>query len=176
MKKICKMLLLLIAVTMLFACINKKEQTENDVLVESTNEGEKIMENFSCETNKGNTFSLDGRSKPAFINFWATWCGPCCMEMPDLQDVYDEYKEKVDFIFVNCGDSKETISNFINTSEISYTFPIGYDENNELAFKYNITGIPTTYIVDAKNEISDMVVGARPGDEYRKMLNKVIEK
>ena len=64
------------------------------------------MQNFSCELNNNQVFELYGRknNKPVFINFWATWCGPCVGELPDLQKVYDEYKDKVDFVFINCGE------------------------------------------------------------------------
>lgn len=135
------------------------------------------MVDFSCETNKGYTFELYNRAddKPVFINFWATWCGPCVMELPDLQDIYDEYKSKMNFLFINCGDSKEIIDSFLNTEGNDFTFPIGFDLENELSIRYNITGIPTTYILDKDNNISDMVVGARNKEDYIKLINKVIK-
>ena len=181
MKKIIVLISVLMVGILLSACLKVKisntlQETETEIAKDE--KGDNKMDNFSCETNKGETFELYSRNnnKPVFINFWATWCGPCVGEMPDLQDVYDEYKDKVDFIFINCGDSKEIISSFLNDMEGKYTFPIGYDESDELALKFNVTGIPTTYVLNSDNTISDMVVGARSGDEYRKLLSKVINK
>lgn len=175
---ICAVILI---ISNLCSCAKVNEKDLSNVKIEEetvmANVDSNVMQDFSCETNKGDVFKLYERNdgKPVFINFWATWCGPCVGEMPDLQDIYDEYKDKVDFIFINCGDSKDIISSFLNVDGNSFTFPIGYDENNDISMKFNITGIPTTHIVDKDNKIIDKLIGARSGSEYSERIKQVID-
>lgn len=176
MKKVVLIIFVLLTVICVGACKDKKISIEDAENIVKEVEKNMIMEDFSCETNKGTTYELYNRKdkKPVFINFWATWCGPCVAEMPELQDVYNEYKDKVDFIFINSGDSKEEINAFLNESEVKYSFPIGYDLSNEIAMKYEVMAIPTSYIVNKNNEIVDKLIGARSGAEYKRYIEKVL--
>ena len=140
----------------------------------TTAKAENTMPSFSCTTNQGNTFNMDETTKPVFINFWATWCGPCVSEMPDLQELYDEYKDKVDFIFINCGDGESEINEFLENSETKYTFPIGYDFDNDLSIKFNVQAIPTTYVVDKDKKIVDVLVGSNVKAFYEEYIKKII--
>ena len=173
MKKVILVLGVLLVLFSIFSCNKEVKVMDETQYKEDMNNK---MQNFSCELNNNQVFELYGRknNKPVFINFWATWCGPCVGELPDLQKVYDEYKDKVDFVFINCGDSRKIIDEFLNKSSIMYSIPIGYDEKDELAMKFNISAIPTTYILKSDNTIFDKVIGSRTGDEYKKILNKVL--
>ena len=133
------------------------------------------MPNVKVETNKGTTFELNKTNKPVLINFWATWCPPCRMEMPGLQSLYEEYGDKVDFVMINLGETRETIEDFLVENEI-YTFPIGYDVNDTFGARFGIIGIPTTYIIDKNKVISNYVVGARDEKQFREYLDEVIKK
>lgn len=173
MKKVIVILGILVILFSFSSCKKEIDIIDNTQYKEDINTK---MQNFSCEVNNNQRFELYNRknNKPVFINFWATWCGPCVGELPDLQKVYDEYKDKVDFIFINCGDSKEMINEFINKSAIIYSIPIGFDEKNELGLKFNISAIPTTYILKVDNTIYDKIIGSRAGDEYKELLDKVL--
>ena len=104
----------------------------------------------------GNTYNLsDFRGKPVILNFWATWCGYCKMEMPDFEEAYQKYGDDIHFLMVNVTDGvQETVekaSEFI--SEQGFTFPVYYDTEMTAALNYNISGLPVTYLLDAEGEI-----------------------
>ena len=101
----------------------------------------------------GNAYKLsDFRGKPVILNFWASWCGPCQMEMPDIESAWQEYGEEIHFLIVDLTDgSQETVekaSAYIN--ENGYTFPVYFDTAMEGAYAYGVTGIPVTYFIDAE--------------------------
>lgn len=198
MKKIIICLCMLLVMTASFSC--KKKNTEqaaatnktvnelagensvgtglaeeiNDSQIYDLAQGMK-MPNVKVETNKGTTFELNKTNKPVFINFWATWCPPCRMEMPGLQSLYEEYRDKVDFVMINLGETRETIEDFLIENEL-YTFPIGYDVNDTYGLRFGIIGIPTTYIIDKNKVISNYVVGARDEKQFKEYIEEVIKK
>lgn len=137
------------------------------------NSGDKLS-NITIDTNKNVIFDSDKTEKPIFINFWATWCGPCVGEMGELQKVYEEYKNSVDFVMINCGETKETIENFLVENMGEYTFPIGYDEDNAISDKFNIMAIPTTFVVDKNKNISKKLVGANSYENFKNEIEKVL--
>jgi len=101
----------------------------------------------------GNVHKLsDFKGKPVILNFWDSWCGPCKMEMPDLEKAYQEYGDQIQFMLVDLTDgSQETVekaSAFIK--EQGYTFPVFYDTAMEGAYTYGVSGIPVTYFISAE--------------------------
>jgi thiol-disulfide isomerase/thioredoxin len=98
----------------------------------------------------------DWKGKVVFIDFWATWCGPCIRSFPGLQKLYDKYKNNPDVIFaaVNVWERVEDRFAAVKTflSKNSYTFPILFDLKDEMVKGYGVTGIPSKFILD-KNGI-----------------------
>ncbi|MEG1757574.1 MAG: TlpA disulfide reductase family protein [Oscillospiraceae bacterium] len=129
---------------------------------------------IDTDGNETKLSSLQG--KPVVLNFWASWCGPCKGEMPDFQNVYDEYKDKVNFVMLNLTDgSRETVesaSALIN--EMGYTFPIYFDSNGEGAQKYSISGIPTTFIIDSNGNVMGYIQQAIPADVLKDALDELL--
>ena len=104
----------------------------------------------------GNWVNLsDFVGKPIILNFWASWCGPCKSEMPDLQKFYEKYGEDIHFILVNCTDgSRETVDTakaFLAMS--GYTFPVYFDTTSMGAYTYGANSIPLTYFIDAEGNL-----------------------
>lgn len=119
---------------------------------EQTVEKQKVPD-FTVYDLEGKEVRLtDYAGKPVVLNFWASWCGPCQIEMPHFQEKYEEYGEKVHFLMVNMTDgSRETVeraSAFVK--ENGYTFPVLYDTASSAAMTYGVYSLPTTYFIDAQ--------------------------
>ena len=189
MKKIVVLFSLVLFAFSIFSCNNKESALNNESLSgditseknATINEDNMIYDlaegmtlpNVKVDTNKGNVFDLDKITKPALINFWATWCPPCRMEMPGLQNLYEKYGDKVDFVMINAGETKETIQDFLVENEI-YSFPIGYDVEDSYAMKFGIMGIPTTYLVGTDKIIKNYIIGARSEEQFEEYIKNLI--
>ena len=100
----------------------------------------------------------DFRGKPVIINFWATWCAPCRVETPELQDLHRERGNEVIIFSVNAtAQDQGNIDGFIE--EFGMTFPVVLDPD-AVAFKdYNVLGLPTTVFVGADGVIREVFTG-----------------
>ncbi len=118
-----------------------------------------VAADFSLATLDGGAGNLrDYRGKVVVLNFWASWCGPCRAEMPDMQAVYSELRDKgLAVVGVNQGESHDTVTAFAR--EFGLTFPILFDESQSVARKYGVRSYPTTFIVDRDGVIRNVIVG-----------------
>ena len=114
--------------------------------------------------------------KPIVLNFWASWCGPCQMEMPDFEEAYKNYGEEVNFLMVNMTDgSRETVdtaSEFISAQ--GYTFPVYYDTAQEAAYGYGVYSLPTTYFIDAEGNAIAYARGAINAETLQQGLDAIM--
>ena len=132
------------------------ENTENTGNTEETAEDETelvMAPDFTVYDADGNAVNLsDFIGKPTIVNFWASWCGPCQMEMPDFDEKYKELGEEINFLMVNITDGyRETLEiakEFVENS--GYSFPVYYDTDKDAAMTYGINSFPTTYFIDAE--------------------------
>ena len=134
------------------------EQTTEEPNEETTQPTEPFYAapDFTMLDRDGNWVNLsDFVGKPIILNFWASWCGPCKSEMPDLQKFYEKYGEDIHFILVNCTDgSRETVDTakaFLAMS--GYTFPVYFDTTSMGAYTYGASSIPLTYFIDAEGNL-----------------------
>ena len=133
---------------------------------------------FSMEDGEGNEVFLSGfLDKPIVLNFWASWCPPCREEMPDFQEMYEQYGDKVNFIFVNLTDgdqeTRESAAAFIE--EQGFTFPVYYDVSGEGAERYEIYYIPDTYFINVKGQIVSYAVGQIDRAAMEESIGKLME-
>ena len=96
--------------------------------------------------------------KPIILNFWASWCGPCKMEMPEIQKFYEEYGEEIHFLLVSVDESLDTAKAFI--AENGYTFPVYFDASSLGAYTYGASSIPLTFFIDAEGNLTAYYMGA----------------
>lgn len=129
---------------------------------------------FTAELNNHESFSLsEQQGRVVLLNFWATWCSPCVEEMPALQQIYDEYGKQVEVIAVNCAEDKKVVDRFIE--EKGYTFPVAYDETNEIAEKYPSAGIPYTLVIGKDGRVTEVFTGAQSSDVQYKAFRRAIK-
>lgn len=115
---------------------------------------------FELQTLDGKTVKLsDLRGQAVIINIWATWCPPCRAEMPALQKVYEEHREKVEILAINATnqDSLDTVQEFAQSNNLS--FPILLDENGLVAESYQLRSLPTSIFIDPSGLIQEVVIG-----------------
>ncbi len=99
------------------------------------------------------------KGTPVLLNFWATWCGPCRHEMPFLQQIYDERPEEtLVLLTINIQESSSQVVQFMQSEGFSFTVLL--DSNGNVAQRYNIHGIPTTFFIDKDGVIQEIKIGA----------------
>lgn len=162
------------------------ETNSNTDATENTNQSEdsfsenkNLAPNFTVFDLEGNEVNLtDFFGKPIIVNFWASWCGPCKMEMPDFDAAYTTYKDEIEFLMVNMTDgSRETLekaSSFIADSE--YTFPVYYDTEYSAVITYSVSSLPTTYFINADGELIAHARGAIDADTLQKGIDMICDK
>lgn len=101
------------------------------------------------------------RGKLVLINFWATWCSPCLTEMPELNKLYHQYKDRGFALLAINTDSEqkkriETIAN-----KLALDFPILLDEEDQVSRQFGVSGMPATYLVDENGRLIGYIAGAR---------------
>ncbi len=133
---------------------------------------------FTLQDQYGNTHTFsDYKGKTVFLNFWATWCPPCRAEMPEIQEIYEEYGENASDVIIlgiaspNVGreGSAEEIAAFL--SENNYTYPVVMDTDGIISYYYGISAYPTTFMIDADGN----VYGYVPGQITKDIMKNIIE-
>lgn len=99
----------------------------------------------------------DLRGQVVVVNFWASWCAPCRQEAAELEAAYQQYKDKgVDFLGIAYTDTERNAKAYLE--EFGITYKNGLDYKTAISEQYRITGVPETFIIDRKGEISDFVM------------------
>lgn len=112
------------------------------------------------------------RGKPVLLNFWGTWCPPCRAEMPELQKLYDKYKNDVEFVGVSMGprDEPAGVDQFVKLNKYTWTFI--HDTDASISINYQVQGIPSTFFIDKDGIIRSIHVGGADGPILQDGLDK----
>ena len=118
-----------------------------------------IAPDFTLSDLDGNLINLaDFRGKTVLLNFWATWCPPCRKEMPDIEAVYQGYKDLgVEVIGIDRKESKSTVETFVQEGRYSWTFLL--DTSGDVFKDYRVSGIPKSFFVDEAGIIREIHIG-----------------
>jgi cytochrome c-type biogenesis protein len=125
----------------------------------------KFAPNFTTTTETGEPFSLaEQRGKVVLLNFWATWCGPCRIEMPEFEQAYAEYGDNgLVIVGVNSSETAEQIIRF--RDEFGLTFPLLLDESGVIQEQYAILSYPSTFVIDRNGAIAALHYGALTAEQ-----------
>ena len=154
--------------------VQQPQQTDKN----EANEGRQAPKapDFTVYDAQGNEVHLtDFIGKPVVLNFWASWCGPCKMEMPDFHEKYLELDGEVQFLMINMTDgSRETVktaSEFIVDS--GYKFPVFYDTQLDAASAYGAYSLPTTFFIDDEGYAITKATGAISAETLQRGIDMI---
>lgn len=137
---------------------------------------------FTLTDQHGASHTLsDYKGKTIFLNFWGTWCPPCRAEMPEIQELYEEYGENTGDVIIlgvalpNVGKegSEEEISTFL--SENGYTYPTVMDEGGALSANYYISAFPTTFMIDKDGNVFGYATGQLTKEIMKDIIQQTID-
>jgi cytochrome c biogenesis protein CcmG/thiol:disulfide interchange protein DsbE len=139
-----------------------------------------LAPDFTARTAQDETHVLsehidrDGENgRPVVLNFWASWCGPCRIEMPAFERASLKFADRVAVLGVNQAESVETIERFARTTGVTY--PLLVDEDQNINNKYAVLNLPTTIFIDAKGVIREVFVGTMNQAVLEDKINALLE-
>jgi peroxiredoxin len=118
------------------------------------------------------------KGKIIFLNFWATWCGPCKEEMPSLEVLHRQFTGE-NFVLLTISvdyEGLKPVQGFVDKSH--YTFPVLLDPNGETLDLFEVKGIPTTFIIDRNGMMIGRAIGPRDwkSPEVLSLINLLVKK
>ena len=138
---------------------------------------------FELKDQYGKTHKLsDYKGKVVFLNFWATWCPPCKMEMPDIQKLYEKYEkqgEKSEVVVLsvvapNTQDEKDIDGIKAFLEENGYTYPVLMDDGGYTFGAYRISSLPTTFMIDKEGNVFGYVQGGLTQEAMESIIEQTI--
>jgi peroxiredoxin len=125
---------------------------------------QKLAEDFALPTPGGATFKLgEHRGKIVFVNFWATWCPPCREEMPAMERLWQQYRERgLVVVAVSVDRDPLLVPPFVKQAK--FTFPIVLDTKMQAATAYGVRALPSSFFVDRKGYMTALALGPRTWD------------
>ena len=157
-------------------------QTESSEPESSDEEASTVpAPDFTLTDQYGTSHTLsDYKGKTIFLNFWGTWCPPCRAEMPEIQELYEEYGENTGDVIIlgvalpNVGKegSEEEITAFLD--ENGYTYPTVMDEEASIASSYYISAFPTTFMIDKDGNVFGYATGQLTKEIMKDIIQQTI--
>ena len=145
------------------------------IVLQPLKEGTEIVD-FELQDLSGSSRRLsDFNGKVVFLNFWATWCGPCRFEMPSMERLYRSLKPKgLEIVAVNLQEDRKSVQRFVD--EYGLSFPVLLDTAGRIGAAYGARSIPTTYVVDRDGFVIAGTIGTREWDteDYIRFFEKLL--
>ncbi len=167
MKKIISVITALLLIFSLAGCVSKERSPEtsyNDFTV------------YDYSNEKVSLSDKLAEGKPVVFNYWTTWCPYCLEEMPDFDEVYAEYKDRVTFMMIDVnGGGNDTIPEAKSYIEESgYSFPVYFDTDLSATYAYGVGSFPTTGIIDAEGNLYYCQAGMLSKDRLITMIEDIL--
>ena len=165
----------------------KKEETNKQTSTTSSSETKPAQAfDFTAIDKDGKTVKLSNfKGKKVYINMWASWCGPCMREIPELEKVYQKYKNNKDFVFLSITSPND--AEFKNQSpqdkskdvilkkakELGATYPVLFDVNDRFIINYAIRSFPTHILINSDGTFETRIAGSVNEETLTKELEKL---
>ncbi|MBJ8326046.1 TlpA family protein disulfide reductase [Streptococcus pacificus] len=180
-----KYFLLLVSVFLLTACSTTQdnEPSNNNTKTTQETKTEKAPD-FTLIDENGETISLsDLKGKKVYVNVWASWCGPCKREFPELEKVYQKVKDKDDIVFLSVTSpndkqfknsnpaDKDSATILAAAEELGATYPVYFDSSDHFMEDYAIRAFPTHVFINSDGSLAKYY----PGQINEEMLEEQLE-
>ncbi len=133
-----------------------------------------VVPDFETVTEKGAPISVsDLQGQIVLLNFWATWCGPCRIEMPEFQKQFDRHSnDDFTILAVNNSETVEDVAGF--REEFGLTFPLAMDEDGVIQDQFSIFSYPSTFVIDRNGVILARHFGPLTAEQIEQLLNQAL--
>ena len=172
-----KTLAIFFLLPLLFACSRRAGEDAKGPLSVGVEAG-LLAPDFMAKNLRGGTASLSQyRGKVVLINFWATWCGPCKLEMPSMQALYRSYSRGDFEILAVSIDTGGELPVRLFVKDFGFSFPVLMDSQFEVNDRYQVRVVPTSILVDRKGVVAQRFLGAKDWNdqESRGVIEKLIQ-
>lgn len=145
----------------LFESVNGLEKSKPEV--------SSLAPEFKLQSVDGQYVELrDLQGTPIIVNFWATWCAPCVIEMPILQRFYERYGNQLIIVAINADEPESKVRAFVEDQELTY--PVLLDPGSEVQELYNLRGYPTSFFIDGGGTIRVVHIGTVTEEQVSEYL------
>jgi len=134
-----------------------------------------LAPDFTLPDLNGNPVSLSSlRGRPLVLNFWATWCPPCRMELPDLVDAHQAHRgQDLTIVAVSFMENPQVVREFASATEMP--FPVLLDEDGRVGTSYRVRGLPSSFFIDEEGVIVSSYVGPMTSGVLAHLLTGLLE-
>ena len=163
-KEVVKRMGVILTMTLLFSAVAKAEVLEG------------MAPDFTLKSRSGENVKLsEHRGEVVMINFWASWCAPCRQEMPLLEEMYKKYSD-LGFVLLGVNVEEDSSKATELLRDIPVSFPVLYDNKNEVTKLYKVVAMPSTVMVDRDGNMRYLHRGYLPGyeAEYIKQIKELV--
>ena len=152
----------------------QSSDSDQTALLETGSQKGQKAPDFTLTSLDGVTVNLHARlSKPVFLNFWATWCGPCVAEMPDIEKLQQAMGSQIQIIGIDLGESSAQVKAFVQGQGFTWTFLL--DTTSKIGQSYAVTAIPTSIFINTKGVITSRSVGSMRYDTMKRLAEDALK-
>lgn len=128
---------------------------------------------LALNTIAGETITIPQRNKVVLVTFFATWCGPCLVELPHIQQIWESRRndDRFRMVVISREESEEVIENFLKAND--YSFPVVADTEREIYDQFATESIPRTFVIASDGKIAHATIGFTEGDQNE--LDKILD-
>jgi thiol-disulfide isomerase/thioredoxin len=172
------LLAIIFSTGLIFGCSKKETNPEINPAEQPLKQTEKELKapDFILKTTDNKDLKLsDYKGKIVILDFWATWCGPCRMSIPDLISIQKEYKN--DVVVIGISLDYQTMQNVVPfIKEYGINYPVVFGDQKVVMDYGNVNAIPTSFIIDKSGNVVDMHVGLVPKEAYTNKIKDILSK